>query len=283
MFKISDNNSRYVIIDSSIEDTEEGNSLDTLSDSFDGVKIYEVIRYLDGEPLFFEDHYKRLSESASITGINNLISVSALKEYGKVLLEVNNQKNCNVKFVCAKGDDDSYDRFIMYLSKYSYPKDAMYKNGVPTRVIEEKRENPNAKVSREEYIAKMNAFREEHDIFEALLKNEKGLLTEGGKSNLFFVKGETVYTAPETSILVGTMRKYVLKVCEALMIPIVEEAVHFDEMKDYDAVFLTGTSIKVLPVSKIDDIKFDSAKNEIVLRLIKGLEQLIKEYYNSSN
>lgn len=186
MLKINDNNSRYVIIDGSLEDTalegeEKGNSFITMP--FDGVKIYEVIRYIDGEPLFFEDHYKRLSDSAAMTGIKNLISMSALKEYGKVLLEVNGQKDCNAKFICAKGDDDSYDRFILYLSKFSYPDTQMYRKGVETKTIEEKRENPNAKVSREEYIAKMDEFRKKHNIFEALLKNENDLLTEGGKSN----------------------------------------------------------------------------------------------------
>ena len=284
MHTINDNNGRYVIIDSSLEDTEEicdGNN--ALVMPFDGDKIYEVIRYIDGEPLFLEDHYKRLTDSANTVGIRNLISMSALKEYGRVLLEVNGQKDCNLKFICAKGDENSYDRFIVYLSKFYYPEPQVYKTGVVTRVIEEKRENPNAKISREEYIKKINAFKEEYNIYEAILKNDKGLLTEGSKSNLFFVKGDTVYTAPPSQILVGTMRKYVLKVCEIHTIPVVYEAVHHDRLGEFDAAFLTGTSIKVLPISKIDEYDYDSPNNEIVVKLIKGLEQLIKEYYNSSN
>lgn len=282
MLQINDNNSRYVIIDGSLEDTaqegeEKGSS--SLTMPFDGVKIYEVIRYIDGEPLFFEDHYKRLSDSAAMTGIKNLISGSALKEYGRVLLEVNGLKDCNAKFICAKGDDDSYDRFILYLSRFSYPDAHTYKKGVETKTIEEKRDIPNAKVSRAEYIAKMEDFRKQNNIFEALLKDEKGFLTEGSKSNLFFVKGDTVYTAPKEVVLVGTMRKYVLKVCESLMIPVVYEPVSYDSLSEYDAAFLTGTSIKVLPICRIDDISYLSSSNEIVLRLMKGLDQLIKDYY----
>jgi branched-chain amino acid aminotransferase len=284
MLTINDNNARYVIIDSSLEDTEEIAMEDNvLVLPFDGTKIYEVIRYIDGEPLFLEDHYKRLVDSANTAGIKNLISMSALREYGKVLLEVNSQKDCNLKFICAKGDEESYDNFIVYLSKFYYPEPQVYKTGVETRVVEETRENPNAKISRKEYIDKINEFKAKHNIYEAILKNDKGFLTEGSKSNLFFVKGDTVYTAPPSQVLVGTMRKYVLKACENNMIPIKLEAVHHDNISEYDAAFLTGTSIKVLPIVKIDEVEYKSSKNEIVLKLTKGLEQIIKEYYNSNN
>ena len=49
--------------------------------------------------------------------------------------------------------------------------------------------------------------------YEALLVNENNLITEGSRSNIFFLKGETLVTAPDNVILNGITRKHILEIC----------------------------------------------------------------------
>jgi branched-chain amino acid aminotransferase len=48
-------------------------------------------------------------------------------------------------------------------------------------------------------------------------------------------------------------------------------------LKHFDAAFITGTSPKILPISKIDGFSFNP-KNDIVRQLMKRYEDLIVAY-----
>ena len=95
--------------------------------------------------------------------------------------------------------------------------------------------------------------------YEALLVNENNLITEGSRSNIFFLRNNILFTAPDNMILNGITRKYILEICSENNITVKYEPVNADEISDYDAVFMTGTSPMVLPFNRIDD-KFFSVK-----------------------
>ncbi len=76
--------------------------------------------------------------------------------------------------------------------------------------------------------------------------------TEGSHSSAFFVKNNTVYTHPEgPEILSGITRKIVIDICKELGIKIIEKPYPFDETKDLDEVFLTGTTTQVMAIREI--------------------------------
>ena len=52
-----------------------------------------------------------------------------------------------------------------------------------------------------------------------------------------------------------------------------------NELSFADAVFITGTSPKVLPVSRIDDLTF-LTKNSILQTLIQKYNHIINQYIN---
>lgn len=83
-----------------------------------------------------------------------------------------------------------------------------------------------------------------------MLRNE--VFTEGSHTNVFFVKNGAVYTHPaDTHILPGITRIAVLELCKTLGIPVLEEALHFDLLKEVDEIFLTGTTTQILTVGKL--------------------------------
>ena len=81
-----------------------------------------------------------------------------------------------------------------------------------------------------------------------------GKMTEGSHSNLFFVKDGVVYTHPaDEHILKGITREIVLKICRDTNIPYREEAISFENTKQMDEAFLTGTSTQIASIKQLDE------------------------------
>jgi branched-chain amino acid aminotransferase len=107
--------------------------------------------------------------------------------------------------------------------------------------------------------------------------NENNLITEGSRSNIFFLKGETLTTAPDNVILNGITRKHVLEICGENKIRVEFACPKADEIKEYDAVFMTGTSPMVLPFYCIDNNFFN-----VNIPLIESLRKLYLEKAEAS-
>ncbi len=268
MLVIDDHVSNCLIYNGKVQECTPG---ECTQFDFTGPVIYEVIRYIDRRGLFKEDHLLRLRNSAIGQGIDLPLSDAEFDQGVDILLTRCEKENCNIKLLVCQG------QYVIYLSRTFYPEPEVYETGVSTASIQVERPNPNAKVRRESYIETIAAFRKEHDVFEALLLNNEGLYTEGSRSNLFFVKrGENcVYTAPSSLILEGVMRRHLLEVCKRLNVPVVQKAVSKEEMPFVEAAFLTGTSIKVLPIAVIDGKQYASSNHPLVQKLMKGFDDYI--------
>ena len=89
-------------------------------------------------------------------------------------------------------------------------------------------------------------------VFEAILVKD-GVVTEGSISNVMAIQGGVLVTAPEgPRILSGVTRTVVLGLAGKEGIPIEERPMAVDSLYSADEVFLTGTTIEVLGVIRID-------------------------------
>jgi len=94
---------------------------------------------------------------------------------------------------------------------------------------------------------------------------------------VFFVKDNTVVTPPQNEVLLGITRQKTIQLATESGIICREENIFLNDIPDFQAVFITGTSPKILPVSQIDNLMFD-AQNNVVQLLIRGYEKLTFEY-----
>jgi D-alanine transaminase len=96
--------------------------------------------------------------------------------------------------------------------------------------------------------------------FEAVfIRSEK--VTEGAVSNVMIVKSGRVITAPEgEQILSGVTRTLVLELARKEGLPVEERFATKDELLHADEVFLTGTTVEVLPVIRVDGKAVGSGK-----------------------
>lgn len=242
--------------------------------------IYEVIRVIDGVPLFLEDHLNRMFHSANIIGYEIDRDEEDIIRDIKMLILKNNINRLNVKLLSTEIEDDG-KIFLTYNIESFYPPEDYYKNGIHTILFNHERNNPNAKVLLTSFKDEVGQALKDNNAFEALLVNKSGYIPEGSRSNIFFVKEDKVYTANSSEVLVGITRKHIFNVCNKLNIKIVEESIHVDDLNKLDGSFMSGTSVSVLPISTIGTIGLDSVNNKIIKEINNGYINMMKEYISN--
>lgn len=241
--------------------------------------IYEVIRIIDGVPLFLEKHLKRFRSSSSLLGFELKEPDESIRGTIKELSSVNNLAIGNVKIIINNLEKAVQDSYVFYI-KSSYPSAEQVKSGVPAILYHAERNNPNAKTTDLNIREKIDEKIKSSSVYEAILVNKDDEITEGSKSNIFVVKGEEIYTSPLKNVLPGVTRGFVIDICINLGLNIHETLMSTSFLDDCDGLFLTGTSPQVLPISSVDGKKFPSPQNAVIDRIMKAYENQVKTYIN---
>jgi branched-chain amino acid aminotransferase len=232
--------------------------------------IYEVLRVVKGIPLFLDDHLERFYYSALLAGKTIRFSEAQISTFLKNLIDKNKVADGNVLISCKIN-------LKAFFIKHNYPTDEMYREGVLCGILKAERENPNAKVFQTSVRQRADQMLEENGFYEVLLADHLDRITEGSRSNVFFVIGNELVTSPGSKVLLGITRQKTLQLARDLNIPVIEREVNLNELQHFDAAFITGTSPKILPIQQIDGFSINP-QNELVRQLMKSYDNLIEGY-----
>lgn len=237
--------------------------------------VYEVLRVEEGIPLFVEDHLNRLFNTFQLCKIDFDLNKKDVQNSILRLININHVKSSPVKLIFI--NDGKKKHFITCLMKAHKPTPTEYTTGVKTIILHEERKNPNAKVWNNNFRYKTENILRQHSAFEAILVNRNGYITEGSRSNIFLIKGKTIYTTPAGLVLPGITRQKVLNICNSIGNPVIEKMIYYKELKDFKSMFLTGTTRKILPVRSVDKMVF-TAENKLMQRISDEYELLVADY-----
>lgn len=248
-----------------------------------GNSVYEVIRVIQGVPVFLEAHLARLKTSGQISGMEIWTTAGYIRKVIGELIDKNQCSEGNIKIVFNHytHKDKLEKRFLVYFIPHYYLGADHYKRGVRTILYYAERDNPTAKIINKNLRLEVYKAIIESGSYEAFLVNSNGELTEGSRSNLFFLKGGVLVTAPDEHVLGGISRSHVLEIAGKKNLQAEKRLVHTAELELMDSVFLTGTSPKVLPVSHINSLSF-SVKNDILLSIMEGYDEVINHYVHNN-
>lgn len=249
-----------------------------VDESSDNKLIYEVIRVIDGVPLFLEGHLDRFENSFKIEGINFPYKDEKIEEYINTLIDANKIKDGNIKIIY----ECKYETIKVYQIPHSYPTKAMYKEGVKTILYVGERRNPNSKVVDNNFRGKVNEEIKANNAYEAILVGFDNKVSEGSKSNIFFVKNNELYTSEIKDVLPGITRKEIIEVANENNINVNETTIFKDDVDSFEAAFICGTSPKILPIKTIDNME-KNVNNELLNRLITIFNDKINQYIMTKN
>lgn len=237
---------------------------------YEGESVYEVIRMNRGTPVFFNDHMERLDTSVRLLNQRQLANSESIRESIIKLSRSDRKKETNLKIVFNY--NEGVENHLIYFIEPIYPSENQYRQGVKGVLYFAERKDPESKVINHKLRSSIYHKLMLESAYEALLVNEDGLITEGSRSNIFFIKKGILYTAPEHIILNGITRKHILEICLEIGVKVEFVCVKADETDKYDAAFMTGTSPLVLPFNCIDSVLFDTR-----LPLIKKLRDIYRD------
>jgi branched-chain amino acid aminotransferase len=93
----------------------------------------------------------------------------------------------------------------------------------------------------------------------AVLCGVTGDLAEGPGFNVFFIKGERLFT-PRTNVLEGITRRTVLALAEEIGIPVEAGNYPADALRTADEAFICSTAGGIIPVTTVDDKALGTGK-----------------------
>lgn len=240
--------------------------------------IYEVIRVIDGVPVFFEEHINRLKKSCESTNSTFDFEKTTIKEGVSLLIKSHNNKDGNIEIIVLRPNADHKEAF--YIARYlphKYPSEEDYANGVKTLFYYSERVRPEVKAKNIPLRDAADLIIRNQNIYEVILVNRQGIITEGSRSNIFFIKDNVLYTAPEHLILNGISRQIVIKLAHYYGFTVKETGISYDSIHNYQAAFLTGTSPKILPIYRLENQIFDTQYG-LMRKLMTVFDETIKLY-----
>ena len=250
-------NNDTCLLTSFIRDNDIVSCCDFISEQYNkGEVIYEVIRIISGKPLFYKEHIERFFDSVKNSGYKISLSKKSLSLRIKTLIEINKLIDGNIKFQFSFTDDNQ-EIFSAWVCPFFYPNNKLYNTGISVKTTYSQRNNPSIKVSNAELANKIGSIISNNNVYEVLLVNKNELITEGSRSNIFFVIDNNIYTPMVSLVLPGVTRQKVIESSQNFGIKCNETEIDFNSISKYQGAFITGTSPKVLPVQVINNANFD--------------------------
>jgi D-alanine transaminase len=226
-----------------------------------GDGVYEVVRTYGGVPFQLDAHLERLERSACAIHLSVPCRSTEWKKWVHEGIERAGYPECKLYLQVTRGvasrdhlfPEQTVPTIVMSVREMRPLDPALRRAGVGVITMDDLRWGrcdiksinllPNV-------LARQRA--REAGAFEAILVR-RGIVTEGAVSNVMIASAGRVVTAPEGEhILSGVTRRVVLDYARKGGIPVEERDISLAEFLQADEVFLTGTTVEVLPVIRVD-------------------------------
>jgi D-alanine transaminase len=226
-----------------------------------GDGVYELVRVYAGRPFRLIDHLGRLEQSARALGISlpytqdrwAAVVAEAVSRSGfpdaKVYIQVTRGVAPRDHAVAGP----MTPTVAMTVRAMTPPAPVLYDQGADVITVPDirwARCDVKAISLLANVLAKQQA--REAGVFEALFVRD-GYVLEGATSNVLAIRGNTLVTPPEGPLLLsGVTRKVVLGLARQAGVVIKEQPVSEADLYAADEALLTGTTIEVLPVARVN-------------------------------
>jgi branched-chain amino acid aminotransferase len=226
-----------------------------------GDGIYETVHAYQYKVFHWDGHFQRLKNSARRIALRIPWSSQTLLNCVIRVLRANQEPYASVRITISRGPgplglDPSLcpDPTLVMLLHPARDFRTFWAKGVNIGIVSVRRNPPEAldpqiksNNSLNTILAKMESKRMQ--VFEGVLTNLQGYLTEGTTSNLFFVKrGKLLTPALSCGLLAGITREAILRIARQQGIQVREGRYRPSDLLGADEVFLSSTTLEVVPI-----------------------------------
>ncbi|MEA3319955.1 MAG: aminodeoxychorismate lyase [Bacillota bacterium] len=230
-----------------------------------GVGLFETFRTYYGIPFLFHDHLKRLRAGLESVYIEWDHSDEQLYKLVTEALEKNDLTDGVIRLNVTAG----ISNWGLPTETYRAPSLLLFTRPVPEHntaskhavILKRRRNTPegDTRLKSHHYLNNLLGKRElgtQLDV-EGIFLTQEGFVAEGLVSNIFWIKGDTVYTPSiSTGILNGVTRRLILHLCALLNLEVKEGEFPLEDLLGADDVFITNSTQEIIRINKLDDTIF---------------------------
>lgn len=245
-----------------------------------GYGVFDFLITYNRRPFYLKEHVERLENSAREINLSLSHSNEEICDIVMETIDRNPQhKECNIRIVYTGGispdgvtPQGNGILMVMVTPKYELPS-WWYTDGAPVATVDMERFIPTSKSTA--YLNAVFAQQEAKKTggIEAIYVDRENRVLEGTTTNIYFVKGGRIATAPD-AILPGITRSVVLKLADGKY-PVDLRHVNKSELSDFDEIFISASNKEIVPVIKIDDIEINDGKPGPITR---DIMTMFKDY-----
>ena len=232
-----------------------------------GSCVFEGERVYNGEIFKLREHTNRLVYSANRMGFDIPYSVDEIDDACNQII-----KNGYVRPVAWRGSEmmaisaqKNKIHFAIATWEWgSYFDPKIKENGIKLNISKWRRPAPNTipwdtKAAGLYMICTLSKHEAEKEGYnDSLMLDHQDFVAEATGANIFFIKenSKEIHTPVADCFLDGITRRTIIDIAKENNFKINERKIKLEELKDFDACFLTGTAAEVTPVSEIGNYKF---------------------------
>lgn len=243
---------------------------------FEGVRCYKTS---EGPAIFkLKEHIDRLFHSAEVMGMRIPYAKKEIISATMELVKKNKLKECYIRPLVFYGEKMGLLPLgaPLHVAIAAWPWGKyLDKNSIAVKIVHQMRIHPKSSVMTAKIaghysnsiLAALEAKKAGCD--EALLLDWNGNIAEGPGENIFFVKGNILYTPQKSAILPGITRNSVMAMSKGLGFSVVEKNIKPRQLKTFDESFFVGTAVEVNAIGKIDGIIFGDGKEGRSTKIIR--------------
>jgi len=262
-----------------------------------GDGIWEGIRLHQSVLVHIDKHLERLYNSAK--GISLHISLKKediINEINKTLKKNNMRDDVHIRLVISRGNKITpYQNpnanvgpinFVI-IPEHKKTNSDTYKNGI--KIGRVKNIRPNNQILNPQYntlsklnciLASIEANKLGYD--EGIMNDIHGFISTCNSTNLFFIRNAQIITSTGKYCLNGITRLKTIEICRKNNILCHEKDFTFEDIKDCEEAFVTGTFGGIIPVSTLENQSLQSTNKESITNKIRTLYlQDIENYIKS--
>ncbi len=262
-----------------------------------GDGVWEGIRLHQSKLVFIDEHLERLINSAKGISLNIPLSKEEIvEEIHKVLLKNSMKDDVHIRLIITRGDKITpYQNpnanigpinFVI-IPEYKKTEPSTYKKGIIIGRVKTIR--PSAEILSTHFntlsklnciLASVEANKLGYD--EGIMNDLNGNISTCNSTNLFFVKNNNVWTSSGEYCLNGVTRGKAIAICSENKINCYQRNFNFQDVKDCEEAFVTGTFAGIIPVSKFEKRFLKSTQPNSLVNKIRSLyNKSIDKYIGS--
>lgn len=268
-----------------------------------GVGLFETMFAQNGRAFRLQQHLERLAASSAQLGLTRELDIESLAQAVDKTLKHNKIERARLRLTLTPGRvsllrpkaGDKHDIEPTVLIVASEPMgfdDAYFKQGIMVQIAPPCA-NPFDPMSGHKtlnYWPRLRTLRQAAAVGagEAIWLNISNHLASGAVSNIFIIKGGSLFTpfargeevqgALPAPVLPGVTRQAVIEIAQAMNIPFQKQMLTVNDLLEADEVFLTNSGWQLLPVSKVEKKVIGKGEaGEMSLRLREALLAMIEK------